>query len=310
MLLLVLLVAFASLTSGFSTSIYLYSTVLTEGFGVQNVTLVASTTGDVTPVSSELYTSIYSSGVSSAWDKLLYAITWSSITTNFFLTVPTSICFPPQQISLSNMPSCSTTPTQTAGPAILTRVFAPMLVTPPASCTDTSFSYTSSKCLNPDTQASNPLTSIAGDPDQLSAVLITTYVFTPSTDVSGVGAATTYCDVFLKPGAVEGPNALTAQSENTYLSQCIDPSSYLCAGSTSTLGGCQSTTGPIVYPPQSFAGNGVATGGSGRYQNAAQRFDPTAGESMLIMGIALVIHVLMLGVPISDSSNCSPHRAL
>jgi len=161
-----------------------------------------------------------------------------------------------------------------------------MLVTPPASCTKTKFSYVSSKQLNPDTGLPAPLTSIAGDPAQSAALLITTYVVTPSSDAAGQDIPTTYCDIFLKPGAIEGPDASTALDEASYLSQCADPSSFLCAESTSTLGACLSTTGPIVYPPTSFAGAGLTTttaaGPTPTKHNGATGVSATRNMSILI----------------------------
>jgi hypothetical protein len=83
--------------------------------------------------------------------------------------------------------------------------------------------------------------------NSVEALFITTYVVTLSTDLGGKAVTTSFCDVYLKRDAVLG---IVPELEAPYLSECVDPSGYLCSSSTSSCG----SGVPVTYPPKGYIG--------------------------------------------------------
>ena len=137
---------------------------------------------------------------------------------------------------------CKSTTTGDDSKTIATTVIAPRVITNAASCTQTSYAYTTSSrgtleqlydtmpgiwSQVTDTGASGP------------ALAVSTYVVTLSTNLGGQAVTTTKCDVFLKPDQMRG---LTVGPEETFVRECVDPRRYLCPGASKVFGMAPSPT--------------------------------------------------------------------
>jgi hypothetical protein len=119
-----------------------------------------------------------------------------------------------------------------------TTVFAPVVVTNAASCTQTSYRYTTSSS---GTLSPVMLNSMPGVLDQATdtgaagpALAVTTYVVTVSTNLGGQAVTTRRCDVFLKPDQARG--LTVGRDESDLVTECVDPRHYLCPSAKTTLG--------------------------------------------------------------------------
>jgi hypothetical protein len=132
---------------------------------------------------------------------------------------------------------CSTTSTSTStgSGGIDTTVYAPVVITNLASCTLTSYSYTTSISghLGPRFALLETLDSMPGVLSQATdtgpdgpALAVSTYVVTLSTNLGGQAVTTTRCDIFLKPGQVSGLR-IDSQDEQ-FMEECVDPRLYRC----------------------------------------------------------------------------------
>jgi hypothetical protein len=151
----------------------------------------------------------------------------------------------------------STSSVDPATPTVSTRYFAPLIMANPSSCTMTSFSYTSSALIAPDSVFTRAYATFLEQLVEPGVILLsTTNVFTLSTNLGGQAVTTSVCDIYVGSGvAVVDMN----YAQSSYLSQCVDPSSFLCATSYSTpdLSGCGQM--PITYPPSGHAVTGGPT---------------------------------------------------
>lgn len=233
-----------SLWPGESTSSTLTTTVLP--------------TGSVTPISTNVSTTVYAEtplGAIGTNGKYIVTVT------DLYLAPNASACtnFDEDLQTTCKAPSYSALATQ----AITTRYFAPVLIQNPSSCTKTSFSYTSSTAVYP--MYNMPSLIFEEATASSEALFVTTYVVTLSTDLGGQAVTTTYADVYLDASAVVNITVLDPTA--SFLSQCIDPSSALCGTVPVTVTDVQSCEigVPITYPPTAPSGGGPAgtTGGSG-----------------------------------------------
>lgn len=199
-------------------------------------------TGPVTATSTNISTTLagYAGGVH---DFTLFPMT----VTELFLSPNASVC--------SADCGSSTSPT----PTIDTSYYAPLVISAPSSCTKTSFLYTTSQAIYVRGIGDDQSTELVDQATESSeALLITTYVYTLSTNLGRQAVTTTRCDVYLSEGAVL---ELQSADEAYYLNQCVDPRRYLCT-STSTVpyGSCPTTVG--AYPPNGKSGGVLGTGTS------------------------------------------------
>ncbi|KAH8705482.1 hypothetical protein BGW36DRAFT_435343 [Talaromyces proteolyticus] len=129
--------------------------------------------------------------------------------------------------------------TATASPTIESYYYAPVTLSNPASCTQTTFTYTDSVAISlPDTYvAQATATSIA--------TYVTTYVSTISTNLGGQAVTTSRCDVYFNSEAIPSAEILDADH---YLTECVDPRRSTCSAGENQeatgSGGCRG-----VYPP-------------------------------------------------------------
>ena len=245
------------------TSYYNYST---EVFGGNPPTTLSTIvpvvpTGPVTGTSTSIITTSFVDGA-----NFTYAYTLTSL----FLAPSASWCAF-QGEGVGNVKICSGTtglinpPLPTSNSLDQTRYFVPVLITPPASCTMTSFSYTSSVQITPFELPGSMITEITTGTGG-EALFITTYVEVISTDLGGQPITATVVEVFLKTDAVQG---VTPIKEKQKLTQCVDPSVYYCFETqtpTKLQFGCGPNT-PITYPPLALVAG--ATGGTGSAAGAA-----------------------------------------
>jgi hypothetical protein len=239
------------------TSYYNYSTEVFGGTVTLSALIDVVPTGPVTGTSSDVKTTTFLDPD--------YGFTYIYTLTSLFLE-PTGSWCASQNRGYGNTKICTGTigllapPIPTLNPLLKTRYFAPILITQPSSCAKTSFSYTSSIQIYPTELPGSMATeaTIGGE-----AVFITTHIAVASTNLGGQIITATAIDVFLKSGALQG---VTAVSQASYLSQCVDPSSFMCSFTLTPsplFFGCGPT--PIVYPPQAdVTGSSIGTGTGGR----------------------------------------------
>lgn len=240
------LVAAWQLTNYYNVSRLVYgTTTFANTVQVTPIGSVSATSSNVTT------TSIYASHLL----DFNYQVTYVYTLTNIFVDPAGSWCVPDGFGHGTR--DCSKTSSTRTTPTALTRYFAPVVITPPSSCTKTSFSYTSSQQVTP-TALPSGMGSQATDSSE--ALYITTYVVTLSTDKGGQAVTTSVVDVYLSSDAVQGVQPV---DQSAYLSQCIDPSSVLCASSAPGLLNFGCGAQPLTYPPKGqVTGGGSTTSGA------------------------------------------------
>ena len=232
--------------------------------------ILLKTTGPVSPTSTSTTTTLIAANV----DALITATF-----TYLFLAPDASAT----TCSLSRFDLCADNdPTTTLGavPAINTLVFAPVVIQNPASCTRTSFSYTTSMTIR---TGNIPYAIAVQATEPAQAALVTTRAVTLSTNLGGQPVATTQADIYLSASAAafvpgQVPGFLTL----SLLSQCVDPYSFIC-DPKSTLFRDPWACGPTVYPPVGQ----IATrpGGSGPQQTGPPTGAAAAGRGLGLLGL-------------------------
>lgn len=186
--------------------------------------------------------------------------------------------------------------TGTPSATITTRWFAPLVIANPKSCTLTSFSYTSSALVAPDSVFTKPYSNLLPQATESPMVKAsTTYVATLSTNLGGQAVTTSVCDIYLDTGAAEvSPD----DKQSTYLSQCVDPSSFLCATTTgAALDPSACVIGPITYPPggQTPAGTGGAASPTSSTKSGARSL-AVGGSWTLALGLGTLCGVFLIAI--------------
>jgi hypothetical protein len=234
-------------------------------------------------------------------EDINFGVTYNITVTNVFVAPDASWCY---DFDLQTQKRCSTTPVPTySTTTITTHYWAPLMISNPASCTKTSFSYTSSKQqylgqLDEISMADTIMSAEATESAQ--ALFITTYIVTISTNIGGQAVTTNMVDVYLKSDAIQGIQP--GNDEASYLNQCVDPSSFLCNTSTPAVGdyGC-GPTNPITYPPRSGAvvGGGNPTGSTASPLSTTSKSGAQGlGRAVhlgLLVGVWIVATVLLFG---------------
>jgi hypothetical protein len=133
-----------------------------------------------------------------------------------------------------------------AYPATPTYVFAPMVVTPPASCTGTSFRFTTAA------QLPSLLYAVGGDYqqilDQIPGATTTTVVTDLEPDeTDALSTSFTATNIYL-PSGVAAPELPDFDAH--YLGECYDPRRFGCpqAESTALIAGCKTDWKKVGYP--------------------------------------------------------------
>lgn len=203
------------------------SVVTTKGIDLVTTTaaITVSPTGPVSPTSTNVTT------LSTAF--VFGGLAYFNLTvTDLYLGPGASVCTPSLYAFTC---SASTTTTSTLNPldTIFTWVWAAVTLSNPSTCTQTSFTYTTSSfnILELDTDYTEFPTIFDEAVDTGSsgeALFVTTYVSTLGSDLGGQAITSTYCEIWLKNGALAsiGPN----DDESYYLDNCADPRRYLCSG--------------------------------------------------------------------------------
>ena len=229
-------------------------------------TVTVSPTGPVSPTKTEittLETSIYFG---------LGAATFNITVTDLYLGPGASVC------TLTGYAfTCSTSNAvaTVAGTTdrIVTSVWAPVTISNPSTCTQTTFTYTTSSVemlnfIGIQTQFPTLFNEAAETGPNGEALFVTTYISTVSVDLGGQPITTTRCDVWLKNGALEG--IVPDDSEGFYLNNCADPRRYLCSGNTDNAATCGTNwIGTYPMTPGAANGGGAATTTTGKGGGAA-----------------------------------------
>ncbi|KAK6522994.1 hypothetical protein TWF281_002418 [Arthrobotrys megalospora] len=125
-----------------------------------------------------------------------------------------------------------------------TKVYAPVVLTNPPSCTRTSVSYTTSSSIYPVRIENFPgiLAQANKTGSNGVALFVTTYITTVGYNLGGQPIISTSCSIWLKADAV-AENPEPGYTDSSYLAECVDPRRYLC---TKTM--------PGGYPPPPTCG--------------------------------------------------------
>lgn len=231
------------------TSYYNYSS---DVFGTTTISAIIN----VTPIGP--VTAISTSVITTTFDDADDGVTFDYTLTSLFLEPTGSWCADPL-VAYGNTKICTGTqgvppfPSLGNNSLVQTRYFVPVLITQPSSCTKTSFSYTSSLMIYPEklpglmyTQA-----TLSGE-----ATFITTIVEVISTNLGGQAVTASVIEVYLNTDAVQ---SVKPSQQAKYLSECVDPSSFLCPAPTPTALSFGCGPQPITYPPLAQAAGSSAT---------------------------------------------------
>ncbi|KAK3387895.1 hypothetical protein B0H63DRAFT_471117 [Podospora didyma] len=227
------------------------------------------TTNPKTPTTRSV--AVYPTGAASPYSTNTSTTLFTSVGYTLVLTVFDLFYSPSAAVCTLSRLSCGPPPVyKTTTGSITTTYWAPVPISAPASCTQTSFSYTAaSTILLPDVWISDFATQAT---QSAHAALVTTTIKTISTNLGGQAVTTTVADVYLKADAVFG---VTYIAEKTLLTECVNPRVHTCSLlSIASTGGagivpgsktCEPTDLP--YPPITAAavvgGNGGGAGSTG-----------------------------------------------
>jgi hypothetical protein len=127
--------------------------------------------------------------------------------------------------------------------------------------------------------------------ESAQALFITTYVVTLSTNLGGQAVTTNIVDVYLRSDAVQGIHPM---AEASFLDQCVDPSSALCATSTPAAKdySCGSTIS-MTYPPNGAA----AAGTNGKPPTPTHSKSEVQGRATFIQ-LGLLVSVGTMATPL------------
>jgi hypothetical protein len=259
---------------------YVMTTKVPYGFGeTQTVTVVP--TSSVSATSTNITTSAGTLGTDG--DGVFYNIT----VTDLWLGPSAAVC------QVNNATCLGPQAANTATPSIATTYYAPYTVTNLPSCTQTSFSYTSSISaafglnLGADYWFPGLYSEYSKGGNSDEAVAVTTYISTISIDLGGQAVTTSRCDVYLKSDALKG---VSLQVEEIYLTECVDPRRFMCSEHTLlTSGGCGTDwvgaygTGTTAAPTTTSAG-GDAVAGPGGGSPASTTATKPNGAGQLLAG--------------------------
>ncbi|KAH8879088.1 hypothetical protein GQ53DRAFT_849853 [Thozetella sp. PMI_491] len=198
--------------------------------------------------------SVYPIGSVSATSANISTSLFTSMSYTLVLTVHDLFYASDASVCTRNgLKSCGPTPalsSKTSG-AITTTYWTPVPISNPASCTKTSFDYTTASTI---LLPSPWITDVAEQATQsVHAVLVTTYVSTLGTNLGNQAVTTTVCDVYLRSEAASGDNYV---AEASIASQCMDPRDYYCQALSSgspyawdfgTIGKTCQRTGQIEF---------------------------------------------------------------
>lgn len=247
-----------SLTNHWQTTVH---TRASTSFVTSSISVIP--TGAATPVSSNISTTLVTDGVGGGLlpDQYTFEVT---VTDLIYADDASGICTASRA---SCSPSTSPTPTTTSS-TITTNYYAPVAISNPASCTRTSFAYTTARSI----RLHDVSTDIPGFGEQATqpahALLVTTYVSTLGTNLGGQDVTTSVCEVYLRDGAVAGG---VGPDTGAHF-ECVDPRVHACSVALarasqpfrlvdpSTSAACRTDQ---QYPPASIIGpTGTAGGGS------------------------------------------------
>lgn len=194
-------------------------------------------TGTLTATPTSTVTSLYTEYIPATTNGLGRAEV--NVTVEYLLLPNTSlpIWTPTPSLEIYNSP----TPYVSQEPTITTNYFAPYVVSNPASCTKTEFTYTDS------IGVSLPGELTAQATDSTAAMFVTTYVSTISTNLGGQAVTTSRCDVYLSAKAAPA-HGDDLGIQDYLVTQCVDPRRSTCsAGENQAATGSGGCNG--LYPP-------------------------------------------------------------
>ncbi|KAK3378989.1 hypothetical protein B0T24DRAFT_143897 [Lasiosphaeria ovina] len=274
---LALVLSCVSTAASWTTTNYWLTRTVTTNLKTPTVTSVAVfPTGAVSPTESKTSTSLFTS----------VGYTLKLTVFDLFLAPSAAVC------TLSRLNCGPPVVTHTTG-IITTTYWAPVPISNPSSCTETSFSYTAaSTILLPSVWIRDAATQAT---QSENAQLVTTTVKTISTNMGGQEVTTTVCDVYLRS---EGVFGVTYVAESTLLTECVNPRVYSCSSLSSALAagagivGAQTTcVDPnLGYPPTGIAaaaGPGPTTDSSDPTK-AAGAPSPTKSSGAEALGVSAI----------------------
>lgn len=264
------------------------SVVTTQGFDLATTTnaITVSPTGPVSPTSKNVTT------LSTAFNLGGLALGYFNLTvTDLYLGPNASVCTPSNYAFTC---SASTTTTTSYNPfdTISTGFWIPVTLSQPSTCTQTSFTYTTSsfnilELYGDYTEFPTLLDEALNTGTGGEALFVTTYVSTLGFNLGGQAHTSTYCEIWLKNGALASipPN----NDEAYYLTNCVDPRRYLCSGGHSDSATCETDwigTYPMITGttgPKSTAASTTGKG-SGQASRSTAKAGATKGMNSLLHG--------------------------
>jgi hypothetical protein len=286
---LLVLILYASNVAGWTYTEYL-TVVTTEGFDLQTTTtaVTVSPTGPVSPTKTEITTA--ATGIYYGAQYGVFNIT----VTDLYLGPGASVCTP-SNFQFTCSPSTTASMLAGAFNTIETSVWAAVTISNPSTCTQTSFTYTTSspgilENLGEQVQFPTIFNEAADTGSNGEGLFVTTYISTVSVDLGGQPITTTRCDIWLKNGALESiaPN----ESEQLYLSNCVDPRRYLCSDDPESSATCGTDwIGTYPMTPGAATGGGAASttdrGGGPASSSTTKAGGAAGGKDLLSGGLML-----------------------
>ncbi|KAK4119281.1 hypothetical protein N657DRAFT_650396 [Parathielavia appendiculata] len=202
------LLLLAGTAAAWSRTDHWQTAVQTRGFRSTSFTTSSISvvpTDAATPIASNISTSLMSG----------FEVT---VTDLFYASNASGLCTPPLE-------DCnpSTTPRTTTSSTITTKYYALVVISNPASCTRTSFAYTSARSL--DRPSATDMPDFEEQATQSAhALAVTTYVSTLSTNLGGQDVTTSVCEVYLREGAL-----VDIEPDDGVHFDCVDPRVYYCS---------------------------------------------------------------------------------
>jgi hypothetical protein len=252
------------------------------------ITQRVTPTGNVSPTSTNITTTSAEVGFAG------YIASFNVTVTDLFVGSNALVC------ALEGFAATCSPVTTTASNSIQTTWWAPVTITNPPTCTDTSFVYTTSSkdtlfTLGGVLFDTSTLTTLFDQATQTGpggeALFVTTYVSTISVDLGGQPVTTTNCHVYLKSGVLDGlgPDL----GERSYLSQCVDPRRYLCGSQSVGIGGC-GTDWVGTYPQTVTASASASSSVVGLASTSAAKTNGIAGREYLLFRGQVLMAVILL----------------
>ncbi|KAK4099300.1 hypothetical protein N658DRAFT_498448, partial [Parathielavia hyrcaniae] len=280
----------ASTAAAWSRTDHWYTTVQTRSlFSTWSTTSSISVipTGAATPIASSISTTLVGD----------FEVT---ITDLFYSANASGICTP--RIGGDRCTTTTTPQTTTTTATITTHYYAPVVISNPASCTLTSFAYTSARPFYLDALPSRAIPDFDSQAtESVHALAVTTFVSTLSTNLGGQDVTASVCEVYLREDAFAaspsgGGGSPVVPTGGVHM-QCVDPRVYECSvemarashfGSSEGLGGAFApSTSEACRTDQQYPPARVTVGGAAGESGVAAGFRVSVGWLVGVVGVVV-----------------------